>query len=101
MLEKIIQGKGGNLNIKNSKCENCEVITGQLNYTKNELINAMNEIEELTKYKEELCNDIKNKNEEIVKFNDIIQNMDFQVQGYKEENTNIFNEIYINIYWYN
>ena len=102
-LEKIIQDKGGDLNIienknvknvdKNYKCEECKIISGQLNYVKNELINAMSENDELTKYKEELCEDIKNKNEEIVKLNDIIQNYEFQLEGYKEENNNYFNEM--------
>ena len=102
-LEKIIQGKGGNIdlkNIKNSeisdknlKCEECKIITGQLNYVKNELINSMNENEELMKYKEELCMDIKNKNDEIVKLNEIIHNCEQQLQEYEEENTNYFNEL--------
>ena len=100
MLEKIIQDKGGNINIndksntdKNYKCEECKLISGQLNYVKNELINTMTENEELIKYKEELCDDIKNKNNEIVKLNDVIRNYEFQIQGYKEENNNYFNEI--------
>ena len=56
-LEKIIQGKDGNIDLKNIKnieisdknlkCEECKVIAGQLNYVKNELINSMNENEEL------------------------------------------------------
>ena len=104
MLEKIIQDKGGNINIndksntdKNYKCEECKLISGQLNYVKNELINTMTENEELIKYKEELCDDIKNKNNEIVKLNDVIRNYEFQIQGYKEENNNYFNEIKIYI----
>ena len=104
-LEKIIQGKGGEINIdiknikkveisdKNFKCEECKVIAGQLNYVKNELINTMTENEELAKYKEELCEEIKNKNNEIIKLNDIIQTYEFQLEGYKEENDNYFNEI--------
>ena len=102
-LEKIIQGKGGSIDLKNIKnieiseknlkCEECKVISGQLNYVKNELINSMNENEELTKYKEELCMDIKNKNDEIVKLNEIIHNCEQQLQEYEEENTNYFNEL--------
>ena len=101
-LEKIIQDKGGDLSIidKNSKtnekdykCEECKIISGQLNYIKNELINTMSENEELIKYKEELCDEIKKKNDEIVKLNDIIQNYEFQIVGYKEENNNYFNEM--------
>ena len=104
MLEKIIQDKGGDLSIidknnekneneKKYKCEECKIISEQLNYIKNELINTMSENEELTKYKEELCDDIKKKNDEIVKLNDIIQNYEFQIQAYKEENNNYFNEM--------
>ena len=102
-LEKIIQGKDGNIDLtnikniqisdKNLKCEECKVIAGQLNYVKNELINSMNENEELMKYKEELCMDIKNKNDEIVKLNEIIHNCEQQLQEYEEENTNYFNEL--------
>ena len=102
-LEKIIQGKDGNIDLKNIKnieisdknlkCEECKVIAGQLNYVKNELINSMNENEELMKYKEELCMDIKNKNDEIVKLNEIIHNCEQQLQEYEEENTNYFNEL--------
>lgn len=103
MLEKVIQDKNvdiqsmdkkrGNKSDKIYKCEECKLITAQLNYVKNELINTMNENDELTKYKEELCEEVKNKNEEIVKLNDIIQNKEFQLQGYKEENSNYYNEI--------
>ena len=102
-LEKIIQGKDGNIDLKNIKniqisdknlkCEECKVIAGQLNYVKNELINSMNENEELMKYKEELCMDIKNKNDEIVKLNEIIHNCEQQLQEYEEENNNYFNEL--------
>ena len=102
-LEKIIQGKGGNIDLKNLKnieisdknlkCEQCKVIAGQLNYVKNELINSMNENEELMKYKEELCMDIKNKNDEIVKLNEIIHGCEKELQEYEEENTNYFNEL--------
>jgi len=102
-LEKIIQGKDGNIDLKNIKnieisdknlkCEECKVIAGQLNYVKNELINSMNENEELMKYKEELCMDIKNKNDEIFKLNEIIHNCEQQLQEYEEENTNYFNEL--------
>ena len=102
-LEKIIQGKDGNIDLKNIKnieisdknlkCEECKVIAGQLNYVKNELINSMNENEELMKYKEELCMDIKNKNIEIFKLNEIIHNCEQQLQEYEEENTNYFNEL--------
>ena len=101
-LEKIIQDKGGDLSIidknnkkneKDYKCEECKIISGQLNYIKNELINTMSENEELIKYKEELCDEIKKKNDEIVKLNDIIQNYEFQIVGYKEENNNYFNEM--------
>ena len=102
MLEKVIQDKGINLNIndkndnnkdKNYQCEECKLISGQLNYVKNELINTMSENEELIKYKEELCEDNKNKNNEIVRLNDIIQNIEFQIKGYKEENNYYFNEL--------
>ena len=102
-LEKIIQGKDGNIDLKNIKniqisdknlkCEECKIIAGQLNYVKNELINSMNENEELMKYKEELCMDIKNKNDEIVKLNEIIHNCEQQLQEYEEENNNYFNEL--------
>ena len=103
MLEKIIQEKGvdindldkkkGNKTDNNYKCEKCKLIAGQLNYVKNELINSMAENDELTKYKEELCEEVKNKNDEIVKLNGIIQNIEFQLQGYKEENNNYYNEV--------
>ena len=103
MLEKVIQDKngdiqsldkkGGNKSDKIYNCEECKLITAQLNYVKNELINTMNENDELTKYKEELCEEVKNKNDEIVKLNDIIQNKEIQLQGYKEENSNYYNEI--------
>jgi len=106
-LEKIIQGKSGEINIdlkniknnnieisdKNFKCENCKVIAGQLNYVKNELISTMTENEELQKSKEELSDDIKNKNDEIVKLNDIINTYETQLQDYQEENTNYYNEL--------
>ena len=106
-LEKIIQGKSGEINIdlkniknnnieisdKNFKCENCKVIAGQLNYVKNELINTMSENEELVKTKEELSDDIKNKNDEIIKLNDIIHTYEIQLQEYQEENTNYYNEL--------
>ena len=106
-LEKIIQGKSGEINIdlkniknnnieisdKNFKCENCKVIAGQLNYVKNELITTMTENEELQKSKEELSDDIKNKNDEIVKLNDIINTYETQLQDYQEENTNYYNEL--------
>ena len=106
-LEKIIQGKNGEINIdlkniksnnieisdKNFKCENCKVIAGQLNYVKNELINTMSENEELVKTKEELSDDIKNKNDEIIKLNDIIHTYEIQLQEYQEENTNYYNEL--------
>ena len=102
MLEKIIEGKGGDLNIdlknidindKNIKCEQCKVIAGQLNYVKNELLNSQNENEELIKYKEELCDEIKNKNNEIVKLNDIIRNNQLQLEEFREENDSYFDEI--------
>ncbi len=101
-LEKVIQNKGVDLNIldkkggktdKEYKCEQCKLIAGQLNYVKNELINSMSENDELTKYKEELCEEVKNKNEEIIKLNDIIQTFELQLQEYKEENNNYYNEI--------
>ena len=106
-LEKIIQGKSGEINIdlkniknnnieisdKNFKCENCKVIAGQLNYVKNELITTMSENEELLKTKDELSDDIKNKNDEIVKLNDIIHTYEIQLQEYQEENTNYYNEL--------
>ena len=106
-LEKIIQGKNGGINIdlkniknnnieisdKNFKCENCKVIAGQLNYVKNELITTMSENEELLKTKDELSDDIKNKNDEIVKLNDIIHTYEIQLQEYQEENTNYYNEL--------
>ena len=106
-LEKIIQGKSGEINIdlkniknnnieisdKNFKCENCKVIAGQLNYVKNELITTMSENEELLKAKEELSDDIKNKNDEIIKLNDIIHTYEIQLQEYQEENTNYYNEL--------
>ena len=99
MLEKAIQGKGGNINIenidKNGKCEECKIIAGQLNYVKNELITTMSENEELNKYKEELSDEIKEKNNEIIKLNEIIQNIEFQLEGYKEENNNYYNEMKI------
>ena len=105
MLEKVIQGKGVDINIeikngkklenidKDYKCEECKIISNQLNYVKNELITTMSENEELNKFKEELSDEIKNKNNEIVKLNEIIQNIEFQLEGYKEENNNYFNEI--------
>ena len=105
-LEKVIQNKGVDLNIldkkggktdKEYKCEQCKLIAGQLNYVKNELINSMSENDELTKYKEELCEEVKNKNEEIIKLNDIIQTFELQLQEYKEENNNYYNEIKKNI----
>ena len=99
MLEKVIQGKGGNINIenidKNGKCEECKIIAGQLNYVKNELITTMSENEELNKYKEELSDEIKEKNNEIIKLNEMIQNIEFQLEGYKEENNNYYNEMKI------
>ena len=99
MLEKVIQGKGGDINLvnidKNSKCEECKVIASQLNYVKNELITTMSENEELNKYKEELSDEIKEKNNEIIKLNEIIQNLEFQLEGFKEENNNYYNEMKI------
>ena len=97
MLEKVIQGKGGDINLvnidKNSKCEECKVIASQLNYVKNELITTMSENEELNKYKEELSDEIKGKNNEIIKLNEMIQNLEFQLEGFKEENNNYYNEM--------
>ena len=99
MLEKVIQGKGGDINLvnidKNTKCEECKVIANQLNYVKNELITTMSENEELNKYKEELSDEIKEKNNEIIKLNEIIQNLEFQLEGFKEENNNYYNEMKI------
>ena len=53
----------------------------------------MSENEELLKTKDELSDDIKNKNDEIVKLNDIIHTYEIQLQEYQEENTNYYNEL--------
>ena len=93
MLEEIISKGVKSENDNDKKCENCENLMKKLMYANSKINEVQNENEELNKSKEELYNDIKNKNDEIVKINGIIQNLEFQIKSYKEENDNYFIEI--------